>query len=172
MSINYNYFDQFKDVEVDLSPYLQAIKDSTGYDYKFSNIQPVKTTLKNLFDKVVLLDSFKKEYINFDTYEVNNNESIEYVSYVAYKTVDYWWIIAIFNDIKDIFYDWVKTEDQIQYIADQLYETENKYSRRVYYDMLVAHNEKRRTLLVLKPEFINTVVSAYRSEIEKVTNGN
>jgi len=165
-STSYSYFDQFSDVQVDLSPYLNNIKDTYGIDYSFTNIQSPKPILKNLFERVDIVANFKKNILFFDSYTVQDGERPEDVSFRKYDVVDNWWIICLFNGVKNIWMDWVMTEDQLQAMADKLFETENKYTRNTYYDLLFERNESMRHILVLKPIYINDLVTAYRTAVE------
>lgn len=172
---SFSYFDQYTDVVVDMTPYIASINstldESLKYKYSFTNIQPIKTTLKNLFDKVDLVGNFKSDISFFNSYVVQDGESPQKVSNDFYGTMDNWWIIALFNDMKNMVTDWPMKEDQIQKTADILYQKEGKYSREMYYQLLFDRNETRRNILVLKSIYINDVISAFRNEIERLNLG-
>lgn len=165
MSNYFHYFDQFKDVEIDLSPYLKTISTQSDFTYSFTNIQPVKTTLKNMFEKVELVSKFKSDILKFKVYTVNDMDRLDSISYKFYETVDYWWLICIFNDIRNVYLDFPETEDQLLAHAKMLYQTEGKYPLDTYYNLLFDRNEKKRTFLILKPDYINDVITAFRNEI-------
>lgn len=171
MSTTFDYFDQFPLIELDYNPYLESVKSMTGVDYKFTNIQPIKTTSANIFEKIELIIDFKKDILNFDPYTISENERIENVSYNKYSSVDYWWVIAIFNNIKNICTDWPLSNEQLIIIAEELYNTEAKYSKATYYDLLFERNEKKRNILLPKPLTINPITAKFRAAFEESNIG-
>jgi hypothetical protein len=164
----YSYFDQFGDVQIDLTPYFDAINANSKYEYSFTNVQPVLTTLKNIFEQVDLLMSFKSNVSFFTKYQLKDKDTPESVALATYSTMDYWWIIAIFNDMKNMVNDWVMTEEQLQLLTDKLFAKEGKYRRQVYYGLLHERNEANRNILILKPVYVNQVVSTFRQAIENL----
>jgi hypothetical protein len=166
MSSDFSYFDQFSDMEVNLNPYLNDIK-SSGIDYAFTNLQPVKVKLKNLFERVEVASDFKKNILNFTSYQIIENERPEDVAYKIYGSVDDWWVICIFNDIKNIYLDWPMSEEQLQDMADVFYSQEGIYKRDVYYDLLSERNEGLRNILILNPFYLNDLISAFRTAMGK-----
>jgi hypothetical protein len=162
MSTNFSYFDQFKDVEISLIPYLNEINTNSTFKYTLTNIQSVKVTLKNLFDRVDVVSDFKKNLLYFDRYVVENTMNIENVAYNFYGTTDYWWIISIFNDIKFLPTDWVMTEDQLQQMALKMFQKEGRFSLQTYYEALAERNESKKNILILQPYYINEVISRFR----------
>jgi len=151
------YFDQFMDIEVDLTPYDKFMK---GFDsnFGFSNWQPIKVKLKNLFEQSQVINTYLKDRSYFTRYTVLEGERIENVSYKFYRTHIYWWIIAVFNNIKDPFNDWPMTNDQIVEIAKRLEQEEGLYPYEVYFNLLFEENEKKRNLMILLPTEVNNVV--------------
>lgn len=166
-SNDFTYFDQFVDVNLDMNEYLDFVKNETEYEYIFTNIQPTKVTLKNIFDKIEIISTFKEDGLNFDPYIVGENERIEVVSYKKYGAVSYWWVIAIFNNIKNVFTEWCLTQNQLSDLSEKLFQTENKYSKKAYYDMLFERNEIKRRIILPKTTVVNSVVAKFREEFQK-----
>lgn len=164
--INFSYFDQFTDMEINLAPYINDIKSNSGFEYTFSNIQPVKVTLKNLFNRTEVIDNIKKNISYFEPYVIKNGERPDSISYEFYDTVENWWIICVFNNIKNMYNDWPMTDEQLNSMTESLFNSENKYSKSTYYNLLFERNELNRNILILKPLYINDVVSAFRSKVE------
>lgn len=162
MSIQFHYFDQFKDMEVSLTPYLDHILKTSNFNYTISNIQNVNVPVKNLFEKVELVNRYKSDILNFESYTIKDSDSPESISYRFYNSLDYWWVFFIFNNIKNFYNDWPWTDEQIQDMATRLYENENKYPLETYYNILFERNENKRQILILKAEYINDVVVEYR----------
>lgn len=168
---NFTYFDQYGDIEIDLTDYLLRMSAATSaskYKYNFSNMQPVKTTVSNLFTKYDVVLNFKKNMDVLVYYNVIENETIEQVSFKNYNTIDYWWIIAIFNDIFNPFTDWPLNQEQLINAVDLLYENEGLYSRNAYYNFLFEKNEDRRQLILPELFVIPDIIWTYR---EAILNG-
>ena len=163
-STHFSYFDQFKEMEIDLSKFLLNFSDK-DYELKFSNLQPVKVTVKNLFEQYAVLDRYKRDGASFFLYNIEDNERLENISYKFYNTVDYWWIIAVFNNIKNPFFDTVLSEEQIITFSKILEEREGKYPQSVYYKLLNETNEERRQINIPKEVVIADIIWQFREEI-------
>lgn len=169
---NLDYFDQFIDTTVDLTEYLQrflvlnpGLVNETKFD--FSNMQPILTTVKNLFEQIQVVNTFKQNVSFFYTYSVEPGMRLETVSEKFYGVRDFWWVIAIFNNIKNPLLDWPLTEAQLVRLADKLSQTENLYSKQVYYRLLEETNEKKRNVVVPKKATVPDIIWEYRSTFAK-----
>jgi hypothetical protein len=162
---DFTYFDQYSDIEIDLTSYLKSIP-VTGSAYTLSNLQPVKTTSKNLFTKYEVIIDYKHNIDLILQYQINEGETIDVVSYNIYGSVEYWWILAMFNDIKNIFTDWPLSQQQLITIAKNLYEKERKYSYNTYLDFLAASNDEKRDIIVPKKDTIKDIIWKYRQVVE------
>jgi len=111
----------------------------------------------NIFHKYVFISSNEgkvKEY--FDT-DIEEGETPESLSYKHYGTTDYWWIVLIFNNIIDPFYDWLLSREAMEDIAQR----ETGGNQPAYNDMLVEleqRNEERRTIKMLTKEGLDQVL--------------
>jgi len=166
---NFSYFDQFKEMELDLSRFLETFSKEE-YELKFSNLQPVKVNIKNIFEQYRILDRYKIDGSSFTRYSIQNNEFLEYISYKFYDTVDFWWIIAAFNDIRNPFFDMPLSEDQIIQYAETLEDREGKYPKDIYYKLLSEDNETKRQILVPRKRFIADIIWNYREAMLKDSN--
>jgi len=165
-STHFSYFDQLKEMEIDLSKFLKNFSDDK-YELKFSNLQPVKVKIKNLFEQHRILERYKRDGASFFKYNIGTDERIENISQKFYKTIDYWWIIAIFNDIRNPFFDMPMTEEQVVDFAGILEEREGKYPKNVYYKLVAEANELRREIYIPKETIIADVVWQFREAILK-----
>lgn len=165
----FSYFDQFKDMEIDLTDYL-AKASTEKFDYKLSNIQPVVVKVKNLFEQFRILDTYKRDIASFNRYDVKDNEKLEDISQRFYETRDFWWIITVFNDIRNPFLDLPLSEDQLVELAGVLTDQEKKYPKSVYYKLLFEANEKKRQILVPKKAYIADIIWSYRQAIYNEEN--
>lgn len=167
ISNDFTYFDQFKDYTANLSRYFIDVNLGNNYKYTFTNKQNANVVLKNIFEHIAITDTFKQNMLFFDRYTVGDDEAIDTIAHKYYGNVNHWWLICIFNNIKNIFTDWVLSTAQLNAIADYQYENEGKYSRDAYYNLLFERNENKRKILVLKTFYYNDVISAFRTEFEK-----
>ena len=172
---NLDYFDQFIDTKVDLTKYLErflimnpGLVDETKFD--FSNMQPAVASVKNLFEQINVITTFKQNVSFFYTYSVEPGMRVETVSEKFYGSRDFWWIICIFNNIKNPLLDWPLTEAQLVRLADKLEQTENLFSKQVYYRLLEESNEKKRNVVVPKKATVPDIIWEYRSTIAKYYN--
>jgi hypothetical protein len=168
--MEFSYFDQFKDIEIDLTSYLSYYStltnpSGTGINYTFSNIQPVKTTVSNLFTKYDIIFDYTKNIELIIQYEIKENQQVEMVSYDVYGTIDFWWLVYVFNDIKEPFTQWPLTQDEMIKKAQYMYETEAKYTYQIYYDNLISTNNERKQIILPKPDTVKEIVWKYRQAI-------
>lgn len=161
---NLSYFDQFKDMEIDLSEYLTKLS-SDEYKYEFSNIQPATCTVKNLFEQFRIIDQYKKSAAAFLRYSIKDGERLDNISYRFYETVDFWWLIALFNDIRNPFYDLPLNEQQIIELSEKLAEEEGKYPQKTYYKLIFEANETKRQIYIPRPGYVADIVWEFRKAI-------
>lgn len=167
----FSYFDQFTDIEIDLTNYLDTINDVndiTSDQYTFTNKQPIKTTVKNLFNKFEVIFDYKNNIEVITRYEVKDNETMEIVAYDFYGDVNLWWIVAIFNNIRDPYNDWPLTQSQVIEVVDRLYTTEQKFPYNTYARMVHEKNEEKRNIILPKKQTVKDVIWKYR---EAILNG-
>jgi len=168
---NYNYLDHLEDVEIDLSSYLTLFSD-TNYTLEFSNLQSVKTNVKNLFSYIDVVDDFKDKAGAFKKYTILENELPEDVAIKFYGSEDFWWAITLYNNIDNPFTQWPLTNDQIDYLAG-LYETkENKYTKEAY-KLLLEETSLNKTLIdVLNPLHLADLIYRFQNSILVISDDN
>jgi len=167
--VEYTYFDSFSNVTTDLTQYIASIQTSTGIDYKFTNIQPVKIPMVNFFDHTEIISKFINNVLFFDSYTVRDGQRPEDISFDTYGTVEHFWILCIFNNVKTLFNDWVMTEPQLQTLAEYYYKTENLYTLQTYYDLLHERNENKRNIILLKNDYLNDVVTSFYNAVNGIS---
>jgi hypothetical protein len=164
---SFSYLDQFQDVEINLAPYIDSVNRFSTEPYTLTNKQPIRTNMKNIFTKTNIILEFKNKYSVFEPYLLVNYDTIETIAYKYYNNIDYWWIIALFNNIKNVYTDWLLMDEQVSDIADFLFEKENKYRRDVYFNLVSELNDTRRQISVLRPMYVNELIYAFRNEVGK-----
>jgi len=146
-------------------------------------------TYFNLFLNIDIVDDIKQEYLF--THTILDGETLQDISYKYYDEPQMWWLICLINNIKDPFFDIAVSNEYLQKEAveyatinpyfwdgsdsdlfwssndDELfwYEQEDFIEE---YETLDEINESKRTLQILKPTFLSTVISQI---IDKVQNG-
>ena len=74
----------------------------------------------NLLRRVQIKEGLTESGALFDLYEVSGEETPESVSEQYYGDQKYYWIILLFNNVKDRFYDWPMSSVQFEaYINDK-----------------------------------------------------
>ena len=161
---NFNYIDQLSNTVVDLTEYLESFSDD-NYSLKLSNRQPVKATVRNIFERLTLVQQFKEKGGSFRTYQILENELPEDVAIKFYGSEDFWWIVTLWNEIENPLTQWPMTEEQLNYLADVFYAKENKYTRKTYYDLFFDKNESLREIEVLNSTQVQKLISIIRNSI-------
>lgn len=166
---NYSFLDQIKDVEIDLTDYLTRFSDSI-HTLKFSNLQPVVATIKNIFEKQQLVKDYKEKGASFILHQIIDGELPEDVAIQYYDSEDFWWVVLLFNDIQSPLTEWPLTEDQMEYIANIKVEKENKYTKDAYKQLLFENNESKRSIEILKPAQLMDLISQFRNKFVEEEN--
>ena len=74
----------------------------------------------NLLRRVQIKEGLKESAALFDLYDVQGEDTPESVSEQFYGDQRYYWIILLFNKVKDRFYDWPLPQAQFeQYVNDK-----------------------------------------------------
>ncbi len=160
---SFNWFDQFPDFVVNLTDYIQ--NNSDGFDFTLSNVQPVVTTLKNLFERSDILVDFKNSSGAFTEYLIEEGDRPDIVAYNFYNDVSLWWVIMLVNNIKDPINEWPLTQEQINTIVEYLVSYENKFSKIAYQRIMEDWNEKKRLILLPTKNTLNEIISLYRKNL-------
>jgi hypothetical protein len=74
----------------------------------------------HLLSRVQIKQGLKETGAFFDEYIVQAGETPEILAEKFYGSINYYWVILIFNNIKDRYYDWPLSQyDLEQYISDK-----------------------------------------------------
>jgi hypothetical protein len=164
--------DQLQDTTIDLTAYLNKFKDS-NYTLELRNAQPVVSTIKNLFEKLTLIENFKQRNAKFRLYRVQDREMPEDVAIKWYGSEDFWWAIMLWNEIQSPLTEWPLTEEQLNFLADTYVTIEDKYPRQTYYNLLASRNEDIRQIELLDSNQLQELIFQFRnSVIAEDTKGN
>ena len=64
------------------------------------------TLVTDIFRRMKVRDGIKDNMALMATYDVQNGDTPETLSYKHFGSTDYFWVICLMNDITDRFYDW------------------------------------------------------------------
>lgn len=113
--------------------------------YLNSEIEIENTKIIDIFKKFEFKKFSPNDYIY---YTIKNGETPEIISYNYYGTTDYWWIILLYNNIFDPFYEWPLSETDLeQYVKDN---TENYQINPEYLTNLEEAKTENETYRIIK----------------------
>ena len=76
--------------------------------------------VKNLLRRVGIRAKVKSNALLYDTYDVKNGETPEFLAFKLYGDAELHWVIMLVNDITDRYHDWPMTEAQFsQFVQDK-----------------------------------------------------
>ena len=156
-----------------------------GYDLKGDG-QTIRA--EDLLTRIKVKKSISSSHALFSTYNVKDWQSPESIAYESYGNANYHWILLLFNQMFDRYYEWPMSEyDLIQY-ADDKYDDINeihhyeipqrsgdpKVKVWVESDVPFAEsitnieyertlNESRKSIRIIDPRFVTIFVEEYRS---------
>lgn len=77
-----------------------------SYFTHFNNIVYKNYTVKNILESVKIRDLVEDDLIAFLPYTIKEGDSIESIAYHYYGSTDYFWLVALSNEIIDPYFDW------------------------------------------------------------------
>ncbi len=147
----------------------------------------------DIMSRVRVRANMKKEIVMLDPYDVKENETPEIVADKHHGSPYYHWVVMILNDISDVNHDWVKSTRQLQkylltkYSEAQLnephhyemYQTSGdttitiEVENSTYpsataitnYEYEVALNESKRSIDLLRNDYLTFFVDEFQSSI-------
>lgn len=98
------YFDKFPKILYDLK--------GNGND----------TLVTDIFRRIKVRDNIKDNMALFSTYDVQDGDTPESISYKHFGTTQYFWVICLMNNVYDRFYDWPLTFSAFEEYVTQKYD--------------------------------------------------
>src|SRR6056300_78612 len=80
------------------------------------------TLVKDIFRRMKVRDNVKNNLTLMATYDIQDGDSPETISYKHFGSTDYFWVICLMNDITDRFYDWPLTNSAFEEYVTQKYD--------------------------------------------------
>ena len=152
---------------------------------KYSKTLPKLTyngvTIADITHRIDMLKSVRKYEALYYTVRISEDMTPELLAEKIYGDQDYWWIICTINKVIDPLYDWVKRETEVYAYVDKLYDDrygihhwedsefnqydedspENDRVAVTNLDWELYLNDKKRSVLLLKPQHIPKIVEEF-----------
>ena len=152
----------------------------------------------NILRRVKVKQGLKEVGAFFDEYDVDSEMTPEIVSEQVYGNQKYYWIILLFNEIKDRYYDWPLTASQFETYVNDKYDDINGIHHYEYaqqsgdtkflielpndsattlpagavavtnYEYEDRLQEKKRRIRLIKPEYIPELKKEFSKKIKGV----
>jgi len=147
----------------------------------------------NILRRVKVKQGLKEVGAFFDEYDVDSEMTPEIVSEQVYGNQKYYWIILLFNEVKDRYYDWPLTASQFETYVNDKYDDINGIhhyeitqesgsttsiddSHKIQVNSTVSGatavtnyeyeerlQNKKRRIRLLKPEFLELFVEEFKT---------
>lgn len=89
--------------------------------YDIDNTGDVKV-VTDIFRRLKVRDGIKNNIAMFATYDVEDGDTPESISYKHFGSTDYFWVICLMNDISDRYYDWPLSNSSFEEYVTQKYD--------------------------------------------------
>jgi hypothetical protein len=138
---------------------MQYFENLEILNYSIPNYPDAK--LRNIFNTLKL--DIDEDFIQ--TYRIDGVKRLDQISYELYETTNYWWIIALMNDINDIIFDIPVSDEALMEAAKKktLEEYETIEDGMDYYlelyEQYQEDNESKRVIEVVIPSYISKVIT-------------
>jgi hypothetical protein len=132
-------------------------------EYNFTDVnQTIK--MKNIFYQLQL-DIDLRTFTRF--YRIDGFKRIDTISFELYNSTEYWWIIALLNNINDIIFDLPVDDNMLRQIAmnltlekyDDIEEVEALNYYLSVFDNEQLKNDDKRLISVVNTEHMGQVIS-------------
>jgi len=113
----------------------------------------------NIFKRFIIEDSINPQFL--ENYYIKDGQTLEDISYEKYGNEKFWQLIAILNNIRDVFYDIPVSEEIIQKYAKENSYIDGELDFSLYlenYEKLSEENDKKRQIKLIKKQYISDVV--------------
>lgn len=168
-----------------------------AYFKYFKNIVYKNYTVKHILESVKIRDLIEDDTTAYLPYTINEGDTIESIAYHYYGSVEYFWLVALSNDIVDPYFEWpmnsiqlenhivnkygsaIAAKSTIQYYKDSdgmLYTPDSyTYSNQGVGDWTAVDaytaeqelNDSRRNIVLLDKRFL----SIAQENLEEILNG-
>ena len=132
-------------------------------EYNYDSTEQL-AKMRNIFYRLKL-NNIDSDYLKY--YRINGNKRLDAISYELYGTTNYWWLLALVNDIKDIIFDLPINEEILQSVASTRtiaqYGTLGEVGAVSYYgeqlEELILENDEKRLILTISNVYIGKIIA-------------
>ena len=78
--------------------------------------------VKDIFRRMKVREGLKDNMALMSTYDVQDGDTPEIISYKHFGSTDYFWFICLMNDVTDRFYDWPMTDSAFEEFLKDKYD--------------------------------------------------
>lgn len=168
----------------------------TAYFSAFPQINYKNRVVQDITIRLDFLQRIKDNIALFEFRILQDGERPEDVALDVYGDTNLYWIILYMNDIIDPYHDWLLTEERLLEFITAKYGAENVYAVHHYetndqselgagvwaslgtpfidpvtnYDYEASLNEEKRTIKVLKNDYVSQVIAEYKKELRERDN--
>ena len=122
--------------------------------------------LKDIFSRYSIFNNTE----NFTEYQLKDSDTLLTLAKRFYGSTRFWWVIALYNDIIDPFYDLSLSEDELRDYINKYIDEEGESGEtfnELYTDYTIE-NETKRTLKILDPTLLQNILKQFKDEVEKI----
>lgn len=112
-------------------------------------------TLTNILTRSAFLSEITENSAVFYDYDVKENETPEIIAHKLYGSVEYFWIVLLFNKLMNPYYDFPLNEEQLDDLIV------SKYGYSVEDSQSIAHHYERR---IRRDVLLNGIVQTSNTE--------
>lgn len=74
--------------------------------------------IRDIFKEIYIISKLNSDWFSY--YRMSDEQTLHDVSYELYGSINYWWFLAIINEIKDVHFDTSISDDILQKLAKDL----------------------------------------------------
>ena len=90
--------------------------------------------------------------VHTENYQVKDGDTLDTIAFDVYGDVQFWWVVAVLNDIHDAFYDLPLTFESLKKWFDILVVDGEKVAGD--WNDFVVENNAKRNIVVLKNKYL------------------
>lgn len=157
------------------------------YFLSFPKIVYDGRTITDITKRADFLDRIKKNASLFAYVILKDGDRPEDIAYEYYNDVDLYWIVLFLNEVVDPYKDWLLSSDRLTDHVKAKYGVENVNAIHHYeladgtwasigtpfivktvsnYDYELSLNEKKRKIKLLKPAYLEQVITEYKKVMQ------
>ena len=154
---------------------------------RFPEITYCNKQMTDITIRLKMVDLVKSNVSFAEPYYIEDNETIEDLSYKVYGSVNHYWVIALLNDVIDPVYDWVLNVEELREYVENKYGVGNDIQIHHWeldgdivppftlgavaytnFEYEERENEKKREIKMIRPEYLPQLLNEAEDFIESL----